>query len=102
MSKKYLSNVGKATWVFLLSADCLLNAIVGGDPQEYASSRMGKMVRTWKQNPQNKARFLLACGLCKILSIFEKNHCEKSIQEGEGSDDLWAARKIELERKKKK
>jgi hypothetical protein len=94
--KKYISNVGKATWVFLLSADKLLNAIIGGDPQELVSSRVGKMVRNWKENPQNKARFFLACGLCRLLSLFEKNHCEKSIQPDEGSDDVWAYKKLKL------
>lgn len=102
MFKRYLSNLLIATWALLLSIDKFANSIAGGDPQELISSRVGKMVRIWKQSPQNKARFLFANALCRFLSWFEKEHCEKSIQVDEGANDLWATRKLEIAKRKAK
>lgn len=63
-------------WNLLISIDQLFNTILGGFPDETLSSRMGKKVR-------NKE--CVMCKLiCRILNLFDKNHCEKSIEEEEG------------------
>lgn len=62
----------------LYGLDCLLNAVLLGDPRETVSSNLGKM----KVNGNCKL-----CGyFCKILSILflEPNHCINSINKTEG------------------
>jgi hypothetical protein len=62
-------------WNFLISLDQLLNTILGGNPDETMSSRMGKCIE------KNNCKF---CGfVCKILNLFEKDHCYKSIERDE-------------------
>lgn len=64
-------------WNFLVAIDQLANTLLGGDPDETMSSRMGKNVRAGK------------CKLCKVICYFlnkiDPNHCEKSIEPDEGS-----------------
>jgi hypothetical protein len=62
-------------WNILISIDQLANTVLGGDPDETISSRMGKRAR--KGDKLGKI-------ICKILNIFDKGHCEKSIEEDEG------------------
>lgn len=55
--------------------DCLANALTGGDPRETISSRAGKALangRRW------------ACVLCRFLNVFQKDHCIKSVDQGQG------------------
>lgn len=61
-------------WNLLISIDQFINAILGGDPDETLSSRMGKRVDTC---PTCKV-------ICKFLDIFEKDHCKKSIERDRG------------------
>jgi len=64
-------------WNFLIALDQMANTILGGYPDETISSRMGKCVKS------NNCKF---CGfICKILDIFDKGHCEKSIENDEGT-----------------
>lgn len=70
--KKYLYNI-------LIGVDQLANAILGGDPDETMSSRIGKGARQG-----NKFCILLS----KFLDIFEKNHCKEAIEEDEGKDAI--------------
>jgi hypothetical protein len=63
-------------WNILISIDQLFNTVLAGDPDETISSRMGKRAR--KGDKLGKV-------ICKILSLFDKGHCEKSIEEDEGS-----------------
>ena len=65
-------------WNILIAIDQLGNAILGGDPDETISSRMGKMIR-------NKTATPLEHGLCDVLDVIDKDHCEESIEEDEGS-----------------
>lgn len=63
-------------WNFLVAIDQLVNTLLGGDPDETLSSRMGKNVKEGR------------CKLCKIVCYFlnkiDSNHCEKSIEPEEG------------------
>jgi hypothetical protein len=70
--KQYLLNL-------LIGVDQLINAFLGGDVDETLSSRLGKAMQQCKM-----CRFV-----CIILNIFDKNHCQKSIESDEGSGDLW-------------
>lgn len=60
-------NPSKA-WVRAISADQNVNASLNGNPDETISSRAHRA--------QAKNRW--ACRLCKLLDIFDTNHCEKS------------------------
>lgn len=63
-------------WNFLIAIDQLINTILGGDPDETVSSRMGK--RVIKKNCK------VCKAICRILNFFEKDHCYKSIEKDEG------------------
>lgn len=69
--------VSKYFWNILIALDQLCNTILGGDPDETMSSRMGKNIREGK------------CKLCKVTCYFlnkiDPNHCEKSIEVDEGA-----------------
>lgn len=58
-----------------VAVDQLVNVVFGGDPDETVSSRIGKDARRGRK---------FACVLCKILDLFEKDHCEKSIERDRG------------------
>ena len=64
----YLKNV-------LIGIDQLTNTVIGGDPDETISSRAAKAARKGKR---------WGCVLCRFLSLFEKDHCEKSLEPDEG------------------
>ena len=81
--------LGRYFWNILIAIDQLANTLLGGDPDETMSSRMGKMVRSWKQKPEHKGRFYIALTLCFLLNIIDKGHCEKSIEDDEGDRDIW-------------
>lgn len=70
MVKMYVMNV-------LVAIDQLVNAILGGDPDETISSRAAKdqaAGRRW------------GCILCRWLDRLDPGHCEKSIEHDEGRD----------------
>lgn len=64
-----------------------LNVWTGGDPDETASSRMGKYLR-------GKHNCVLCKLICPVLDAIEKlaglpgNHCQRSIDESEGRRTL--------------
>lgn len=64
-------------WNVLVAIDQLFNTILGGDPDETLSSRMGKHVR--------EGRCKLCKVICLLLNKIDPNHCEKSIEPEEGS-----------------
>ena len=72
--KRYFKNI-------LVGLDQLLNAILGGDPDETISSRSGKMARD-TGHP-------LAVALCLIFHIFDREHCKKSLEDDEGKDSIF-------------
>ncbi|QYR20793.1 hypothetical protein KZ483_24035 [Paenibacillus sp. sptzw28] len=67
--------VKRYVWNMLISIDQFFNTLAGGDPDETISSRAGK-----RAEKGCKACILL----CKFLSLFEKDHCYKSIEPDEG------------------
>jgi hypothetical protein len=62
-------------WNVLISIDQLANTLLGGFPDETLSSRMGKRAREGDS---------FAICFCKVLDVFDKDHCAKSIEEDEG------------------
>lgn len=64
-------------WNILLWIDQGLNTLTGGDPDETVSSRAAKAKRNGRR---------WGCVLCKVLNWFDRNHCEKSIEEDEGKN----------------
>jgi hypothetical protein len=73
--KKYL-------WNLFVACDCLCNAILGGDPEETMSSRMGKYVA-------NKSGWF-PCQICKLLNLIQKDHCVKAIELDRGNNAIFA------------
>lgn len=69
---RYLKNLAIAFF------DLPLNALLGGDPEETISSRVGKLQRDGKR---------VGLVLAPVIDfIFGKDHCKNNIQECEGSD----------------
>ena len=71
--KKYLMN-----WLILL--DLAGNTLLGGDPQETISSRLGKAAKDGSK---------LAYYACRCLAWFDKQHCLGSIDKDEGDRAIW-------------
>lgn len=76
--------MGKWILNVLIGIDQLVNAILLGDPDETLSSRFGK----WLKMPHHTWRWKVAYLICRILHIFDKGHCEKSIEYDEGGNAL--------------
>lgn len=62
---RYIQNIG-------LGVDETGNALVGGDGHETISSRAAKAQRAGK---------VWGCVLCRFLNLFQKNHCEKALND---------------------
>jgi hypothetical protein len=62
-------------WNILISLDQFANTVLAGSPDETISSRAGKAMREGK---------VWGCLLCRFLSLFENDHCAKSIEVDEG------------------
>jgi hypothetical protein len=71
--KRYFYNI-------LIGVDQLVNAILGGDPDETISSRIGKRAREG---------YKISIFLSKFLDIFDKNHAEDAIEEDEGKNAMF-------------
>ncbi len=67
-------------YTVLLSLDQHVNAILGGDPDETLSSRLGKWMRSGSE-----AKRFVADTICWFLDLFERDHCVKSIDPTEGA-----------------
>ena len=64
-------------WNVLVSVDQLGNTLLGGDPDETLSSRMGKDIKA------NKCKI---CRLvCFLLGKIQTDHCNRSIEPDEGA-----------------
>lgn len=67
-------------WNVLIALDQLANALIGGDPDETISSRLGKCSRAGCR----------ACRIaCRLLSLFDPrpgDHCIASLEDDEGKD----------------
>lgn len=66
----------KYLWNLLISLDQFLNALTLGDPDETISSRAGKAMQEGKR---------WGCVLCRVLDVFQKDHCLKSLETDEGA-----------------
>lgn len=58
-----------------VSFDQLANTVFGGSEDETISSRAAKAAR---------ARRWWGCVLCRLLHVFDRDHCERSIEADEG------------------
>jgi hypothetical protein len=73
--------IGKYIFNILISIDQLCNTILGGDPDETMSSRMGKHLA------KHDCPF---CNfMCRILNLIQKDHCIKAIESDEGKDQVF-------------
>jgi len=64
----------------LISLDQLANTLLGGDPDETMSSRMGKRIASGN---------CLGCYyVCRALHWVDKDHCHRSIEADEGDDGV--------------
>lgn len=64
---RYVKNV-------LVALDQLVNALLGGDPDETISSRAAKSNSWW------------ACRLCRLLDLIDPGHCANAREADEGRD----------------
>lgn len=71
MIKKYILNV-------LVAIDQLVNALIGGDPDETISSRASKNRHKWHWNI-----------LVIILDFFDEGHSDKTREDDEGGDAIF-------------
>jgi len=69
--KKYLINI-------CIAFDQFINTLLGGDPDETISSRLGKF----------KDQVALYAWLCLLLDYIDPGHCRKAIEPDEGKDQL--------------
>lgn len=67
----------KYFWNILIAIDQFLNTLLAGDPDETISSRMGKYAK--------RKSGWIPCQLCKLLNLFDKEHCIRSIEKDEGN-----------------
>jgi hypothetical protein len=72
-----MAQLKKYIWNLLISIDQLVNALLGGDPDETVSSRCGK---------RTNCRFCK--WLCDLLHKLDYRHCEESIEQDEGKDGI--------------
>lgn len=82
MVRKYIKNI-------LIAFDQLVNAILFGDPDETISSKLGKSQR----GDYGTGLRILLYPFAKIVDcvfyiLGDKNHCQTSIEEDEGNNDL--------------
>ena len=68
MVRRYIKNV-------LVGFDQFINTLLGGDPDETISSRLGKRARQGDR---------MSCLMCKLLHWLDRDHCEKAIEQDEG------------------
>lgn len=67
----------------LLHGSQTLSVILGGDPDESVSSRLGKAQKAGKKWARN-----YACPFVDFITN-EKDHCEKAIETDEGQKQIW-------------
>ena len=80
---QYLINIA-------VSVDQFFNVLLGGDPDETISSRLGK----WTLDSEiDSTRRRIAYGVCRALHWIDKNHCVKFIEANEGSNAVIRGKK---------
>lgn len=84
--KKTLRTVGRWTMNVLISLDQLGNSILGGDPDETISSRLGRIKTKWGgEIPSTRP---VAKVTDWFLDRIDKNHSVDAIEHDEGHDGL--------------
>lgn len=63
----------------LLAIDQYGNAVLGGDPDETISSRLGKWLTANRASTWDDVRYGVAAVVCAILDLFDPNHCLSNI-----------------------
>lgn len=74
-----LHGLRKYVWNLLIALDQLLNTLLGGDPDEAVSSRLGKAARRGSR---------YGGWLHDLLERFWPGHCRESIEDDEGQDEV--------------
>jgi hypothetical protein len=87
----YMADIGAPSRYahnILLSIDQSVNVVLGGDPDETISSRLGKWLTSDQKTFGDKIRRGFAWVICPPLDILnlESDHCRKSIDNEEGKD----------------
>jgi hypothetical protein len=67
--------LGTYCWNILIAIDQFFNAVLGGDPDETISSRMGR----WRSMGGWRAK--IATSICLVLHVFDRGHCYDAIEE---------------------
>ena len=70
-------NIKRYFWNILISIDQFVNTLFAGDPDETLSSRMGK----------HENDCTICYWICRLLSLVDHRHCQKSIEADEGRDE---------------
>lgn len=65
-------------WNVLIALDQLLNAILGGDPDETVSSRAAKNLHLWHWDV-----------LARFLEWIDPGHMKRALEPDEGADAAW-------------
>lgn len=69
-------------WNILIALDQLINTILGGDPDETISSRMGKIVA---KKPDS---CVLCVWICNVLHWFDADHCNRVAEADRGDRNV--------------
>lgn len=72
----------------LLAIDQYGNAVLGGDPDETISSRLGKWLTAGRVGVWDDIRYGVASVLCALLDLFDPDHCINSIDPNVGDRGL--------------
>lgn len=75
-----MRTIGRYGLNLLIWLDCGANTLLGGDPQETISSRLGKAARDGRK---------WAYYICRGLHWFDPRHCRESIDPHEGDRAIW-------------
>ncbi len=69
-------------WNILIALDQLINTVLGGDPDETISSRMGKIVA---KKPDS---CVLCVWVCRVLHWFDTDHCNRVVEMDRGDRNV--------------
>ena len=75
--------MSKYFWNVFVGFDQFVNAVLGGDPDETISSRIGK----WNRSSCRACK-IVSVPVCWFLGLFDSKHCVEAIEEDEGGDAL--------------
>ena len=76
------TKLGRYVWNNLIAFDQFVNTILGGDPDETISSRIGKITA---ERPGSCRVCVL---ICKFLHLIDPDHCNKVIELDRGTRNV--------------